>query len=286
MDIKLTLSNTEHKDLISYCNLNDLLISDVVSKSFIKGFNIEKYGLLGEESKTIEVIKEIPVEKIVEVIREVPIEKVIEVIREVPVEKVVEVIREVPIEKVVEVIREVPIEKVVEIVKEVTSPPIEVKVVEYVDREVIIEVPVEKIVEKIVNIYDNSQIDELIGKTEQLKQENELFSNKVADLESQVEVVANKKFEMENIFQNEKKELLLKIQQLEDRKPDVVEKVIHDDTKQKMLEQTLQTLRTDLINKDKKIKELEDIVSSFDRLKQNIGAAYLNGSNLDKTMFK
>jgi hypothetical protein len=274
MDIKLTLSNTEHKDLISYCNLNDLLISDVVSKSFIKGFNIEKYGLLGEESKTIEVIKEIPVEKIVEVIREVPIEKVIEVIREVPVEKVVEVIREVPIEKVVE------------IVKEVTSPPIEVKVVEYVDREVIIEVPVEKIVEKIVNIYDNSQIDELIGKTEQLKQENELFSNKVANLESQVEVVANKKFEMENIFQNEKKELLLKIQQLEDRKPDVVEKVIHDDTKQKMLEQTLQTLRTDLINKDKKIKELEDIVSSFDRLKQNIGAAYLNGSNLDKTMFK
>jgi hypothetical protein len=274
MDIKLTLSNTEHKDLISYCNLNDLLISDVVSKSFIKGFNIEKYGLLGEESKTIEVIKEIPVEKIVEVIREVPIEKVIEVIREVPVEKVVEVIREVPIEKVVEIVKEVP------------SPPIEVKVVEYVDREVIIEVPVEKIVEKIVNIYDNSQIDELIGKTEQLKQENELFSNKVANLESQVEVVANKKFEMENIFQNEKKELLLKIQQLEDRKPDVVEKVIHDDTKQKMLEQTLQTLRTDLINKDKKIKELEDIVSSFDRLKQNIGAAYLNGSNLDKTMFK
>jgi hypothetical protein len=274
MDIKLTLSNTEHKDLISYCNLNDLLISDVVSKSFIKGFNIEKYGLLGEESKTIEVIKEVSVEKLVEVIREVPVEKIVEVIREVPVEKIVEVVREVPVEKVVEIVKEVP------------SPPIEVKVVEYVDREVIIEVPVEKIVEKIVNIYDNSQIDELIGKTEQLKQENELFSNKVADLESQVEVVSNKKFEMENIFQNEKKELLLKIQHLEDRKPDVVEKVIHDDTKQKMLEQTLQTLRTDLINKDKKIKELEDIVSSFDRLKQNIGAAYLNGSNLDKTMFK
>jgi hypothetical protein len=274
MDIKLTLSNTEHKDLISYCNLNDLLISDVVSKSFIKGFNIEKYGLLGEESKTIEVIKEIPVEKIVEVIREVPIEKVIEVIREVPVEKVVEVIREVPVEKVVEIVKEVP------------SPPIEVKVVEYVDREVIVKVPVEKIVEKIVNIYDNSQIDELVGKTEQLKQENEFFLNKIANLESQVEGVSNEKFEMEDIFQNEKKELLLKIQQLEDKKPDVIEKVIHDDTKQKMLEQTLQNLRTDLINKDKKIKELEDIVSSFDKLKQNIGAAYLNGSNLDKTMFK
>jgi hypothetical protein len=30
MEIKLNLSNTEHKELVSYCNLNDLLVSDVV----------------------------------------------------------------------------------------------------------------------------------------------------------------------------------------------------------------------------------------------------------------
>ncbi len=248
MEIKLDLTNSEHKDLISYCNLNDLLISDIVKKSFIKGFNIERYGLLGGEPNKVEVIKEVPVEVI----------KEIEVIKEVPVE----------------------------VIKEVEGPVREVRVIEYVDKEIVVEVPVEKIVEKIVNIYDNSQVDELFGKIEQLESENQKFYTKVQELNNELQIFSNKNMEIENIFQNEKKELLLKIQQLEDRKPDVVEKVIHDDTKQKMLEQTLQNLRSDLINKDKKIKELEDTILSLNRLKQNIGAAYLNGSNLDKTMFK
>jgi hypothetical protein len=53
-----------------------------------------------------------------------------------------------------------------------------------------------------------------------------------------------------------------------------------------MLEQTLQNLRIDMMTKDKKIKELEDTVSLLQRQQQNIGAAYLRGSNLDNTMFK
>jgi Fe2+ transport system protein B len=125
----------------------------------------------------------------------------------------------------------------VEVIKEV---PVEVKVIEYVDREVVIEVPVEKVVEKIVNIYDNSQTDEL----------------------------------------------LLKIQQLEERKPEVIEKVVGDETKQRMLEQTLQTLRADNFNKDKRIKELEEIVSDFKKYEQKMGAVFLRGTNLDDTLFK
>jgi hypothetical protein len=183
MEVKLILTNTEHKELISYCNLNDLLVSSVVKQSFTTGFNIERYGLLGDSPKETEVIKE------------------------------------------------------VEVVKEV---PIEVKVIEYVDREVVREVPVEKVVEKIVNIYDNSQIDEL----------------------------------------------LLKIQQLEERKPEVIEKVVGDETKQRMLEQTLQTLRADNFNKDKRIKELEEIVSDFKKYEQKMGAVFLRGTNLDDTLFK
>jgi hypothetical protein len=201
MEVKLILTNTEHKELISYCNLNDLLVSSVVKQSFTTGFNIERYGLLGDSPKETEVIKE------------------------------VEVVKEVPIEKIVEVIKQV------EVIKEV---PIEVKVIEYVDREVVIEVPVEKVVEKIVNIYDNSQIDEL----------------------------------------------LLKIQQLEERKPEVIEKVVGDETKQRMLEQTLQTLRADNFNKDKRIKELEEIVSDFKKYEQKMGAVFLRGTNLDDTLFK
>ena len=96
MEIKLTLTSGEHKDLISYCNLNDLLISEVVKKSFTTGFNIERYGLLNS-SNSQEKIVEKEVEKIVEVIKEVEVEKIVEVIKE--VEKVV--IKEVPVEKIV-----------------------------------------------------------------------------------------------------------------------------------------------------------------------------------------
>jgi hypothetical protein len=219
MDVKLSLSNIEYKDLTNYCNLNDLLISSVVKKSFTTGFNIDRYGLLGESPKEVEVIKE-------------------------------------------------------------------VKVIEYVDREVIKEIIVEVPVSKIVDIYDNSQTNELAEKTEQLKKENELFSTKVKELEGQIEIFSTKTTEMENIFQNEKNELLLKIQQLEERKPEIIEKVVGNETKQRMLEQTLQTLRTENFNKDKKIKELEEIVSDCKKYEQKIGAVYLRGTNLDETLFK
>jgi hypothetical protein len=219
MDIKLSLSNTEYKDLTNYCNLNDLLISSVVKKSFTTGFNIDRYGLLGESPKEVEVIKE-------------------------------------------------------------------VKVIEYVDREVIKEIIVEVPVPKIVDIWDESQMSELVGKTEQLKKENEFFSTKVEELNSQLEIFSTKTSKMENIFHNEKNELLLKIQQLEERKPEIIEKVVGDETKQKMLEQTLQTLRMENFNKDKKIKELEEIVSDCKKYEQKTGAVYLRGTNLDETLYK
>jgi hypothetical protein len=61
MEVKLNLTNSEHKDLISFCNLNDLLVSQVVKDSFTTGFNIERYGLLNadNEVKEKEVIKEV-----------------------------------------------------------------------------------------------------------------------------------------------------------------------------------------------------------------------------------
>jgi hypothetical protein len=97
MEVKLKLTSDEHKELVTYCNLNDLLISSVVKDSFTTGFNIERYGLLntgGEIQEKIiekEVIKyvEIPVvqEKEVVKIEYVEVEKLVEVIKEVPVEK-------------------------------------------------------------------------------------------------------------------------------------------------------------------------------------------------------
>ena len=95
MEIKFNLSNTEHKELVSYCNLNDLLVSEVVKKSFTTGFNIERYGLLSEGAKVVE--KE--VEKIVEKRVEIPVEVIKEVVKIEYIEVPVEVIKEVIVEK-------------------------------------------------------------------------------------------------------------------------------------------------------------------------------------------
>lgn len=219
MEVKLNLSNTEHKELVSYCNLNDLLVSSVVKKSFTTGFNIERYGLLGGSSEPIEIIKEV------------------EVIKEIPVEKIVEVIKE------VEIVKEVPVEKTVEVVKEV------------------------EVVTNIDKIRD------------EIRKE---FSTKIQEMEQQGKEFSSKRSEMENIFQNERNELLLKIQELETRKPEVVT----DDAKQKMLEQTLQNLRLENVNKDRKIKELEQIVDECKKYEQKTGAVYLRGTNLDETLYK
>ena len=195
MEIKIKLSNTEHKDLLSYCNLNDLLISEVVKKSFTTGFNIERYGLLnpgGNQEK--EVIKEVIVEKRVEI----PVEVIKEIVQveyvEVPVEKIIEVIKEIPVEKIVEVIKEVPVERVVEKIVEVIK---EVPVDRVVIQEKTVEVPVEKIVvqEKIVEVIkevvseggDKSKLDALQSTVMKLRQETLEKDKKIREYEQTIQ---------------------------------------------------------------------------------------------------
>ena len=116
MEIKLTTSQLT--SVQEYCKLNNIEdVDKFISKCYVDGFNIKKYGLLGDDSRKIGGIEEKQVE--------------IEVIREKRVEVPVEVVKYV----------EVP----VEIIKEV-------EVIQYVEKEVIKEVPVEIITEKIVNV--------------------------------------------------------------------------------------------------------------------------------------
>ena len=114
----INLTQKEIKDIQQFCNLNKIEdIPTFLHACTWKGYEVEKFGLLGnmggiqEKRVEIEVIREkrveIPVEVIKEVVKveyvEVPVEKIVEVIKEVPVDKVVikEVIKEVPVEKVV-----------------------------------------------------------------------------------------------------------------------------------------------------------------------------------------
>jgi len=262
MEYKLNLSTTENKDLISYCNLNDLRISEVIKKSYLEGFNIERYGLLntgGIREKQVE--KEVIVEKRVEI----PVEVIKEVVKieYVEVEKPVEVIKEVVKIEYVEV------EKPVEVIKEAAE-------IEYVVA--IKEVPIEKI----VYVTDQEEINSRIF------QKEKEFEEKIQELE--------------NNFHNEKKELLSKIQQLETKEPEVKEiirevEVIKEiviemegdsNLKPKLdaLQSTVQKLKQDNIEKDKKIREYEQTIIDIQKFQEEKKAMFLRGSNLDDKLYK
>lgn len=238
MNINLELTSGEHKDLLSYCKLNNFDPETILKSSYLEGFRIEKYGLLGNTSGVQEkqVVKEIIVEKRVEI----PVETIKEVVK---IEYV-----EVPVE--VEVVKYV--EVPVEIIKEI-------EVVKYVDREVVKEVPVEIIKEKIVNVIQEVPVPNM-GKIWDETQVNELLS---------------------------------KIQQLENRPPEIIETIKEvmvekDDSKLKpkleALQNTVQKLKLDNIEKDRLIKEYEKTIQDIQKFNEGTKAMYLKGSNLENKL--
>jgi Cu2+-containing amine oxidase len=97
---QIKLTNNQLKSAQEYCKLNNIEdVDKFITKCYTEGFNIKKYGLLGDDKEPniieMEVVKEIEVIK--EVIKEVPVE----IIKEVEIVKYVdrEVIKEVPFEK-------------------------------------------------------------------------------------------------------------------------------------------------------------------------------------------
>jgi hypothetical protein len=293
MEIKINLTTNEQKDLKSYCKLNELDETEIVKKSYLEGFKIEKYGLLGNTGGVQEkqVVKEVIVEKRVEI----PVEVIKEVVKieyvEVPVDRVVE--------KIVEITKEVPVDRVVEKIVEVIK---EVPVEKVVIKEVIKEIPIETVVTKTEYVSDDSQINELLLKIQQMESDKQLFSTKTQELEEQVQIFSTKTTEMENIFQNKmskKEQELDRLRQELDKQLDrppvekiievVVEKEITDNSlKPKMdaLQNTVQKLKLDNIEKDKKIKELESAITDIQKFQENKPAVYLKGSNLDNKLYK
>ena len=90
----LNVNSKYENDILQYCKVNNIEdVSLFVTQCFKQGFDIKRYGFLGnsvnegEKHLKTEVIVEKRIEVPVEVIKEVIIEK--EIIKEVPVEKVV-----------------------------------------------------------------------------------------------------------------------------------------------------------------------------------------------------
>ena len=222
---QIKLTSNQLKSVQEYCKLNNIEdVDKFISKCYTEGFNINKYGLLGDDSGKTGIVGEKQVE--IEVIREIRVEVPVEVIKE------VEVIRE--------VIKEVPVETIKE-----------VEVIKYVDREVIVEVPV-PITDK---IGDETQVNELLLKIQQLE--------------------------------NRPPEIIETIKEVQVIKEVSVEKVVEvekSNDKMTMLQETLQTLRKELNSKTDEIKQLKEINKQLESIKLSQGAVYMKGSNLNENL--
>ena len=231
----INLSQKEIKDIQRFCELNK--IEDI--HSFLrdcawKGYEIEKFGLLGKMGGVQE--KRVEIEVIREKRVEIPVEVIKEVVKVEYVEVPVEVIKEVPVDKIVEVIKEVPVERVV-------------------IQEVIKEVPVEKVVTKIEYISDKTSENELLLKIQQLENR----PPEIVEVEKIVEI---------------EKEVIKEV---------VVEMTTTDNSKQKALEETIQKIRTELQLKNKEINDLKLTISDIQK-QGGSKSVYMDGSNLGKIL--
>jgi hypothetical protein len=177
---KLTLNKQNQKDLTDYCKLNNIEdVDKFFQKCFKRGYDIERYGLIGNNTeKIIEYVeKEIPIEVIKYVEKETIKEVPIEVIKE--VEKIVEIIKEVPVEQKIFSTNEVIVEKIVEV-------PIEV----------------EKIVEKIVQVEVIKEVEKPNEKMGMLQETLMKLRREMGDKDKTITELNNKIEQLEKLVSN------------------------------------------------------------------------------------
>jgi predicted RNase H-like nuclease (RuvC/YqgF family) len=145
------------------------------------------------------------------------------------------------------------------------------KTQDIIEKEIIIEkkieIPVEVIkeVEKIVYITNTENEKKLTERITKLDEESKKFSTKIDELELERQNFSTKTQEMEKNFHYSLSK--------KDEELDELRRILDDD-QSKRLQETLQKLRKELVEKNKKIEELE-------KINQNpIKANLMNGSKL------
>jgi len=188
LEIKLTYNQL--KSVQEYCKLNNIEdVDKFIVKCYTDGFNISKYGMIGDDSEKIGGIEEKQVE--IEVIKEIRVEVPLEVIKEVVkyVEVPVEIIKEIEVIKYVdrEVIKEVRVEVPVSNLDNICDKP-----------ESII---VEKIVEKIVEVEKPNDKVLLLQETLQaLKKELSLKNSRIEELEEKNKLLESNKISQGAVY--------------------------------------------------------------------------------------
>ena len=174
-----------------------------------------------------------------------------------------------------EIIVEKRVEIPVEVIKEVEKI-IEVPVEIIKEVEKIVEIPVEKVVTKIEYISDKTSENELGGKITKLE-ENVFQLNEELELERKNFSIKTQ--EMENNFQEK---MSKKDEELDELRRSLDIKL--DNNNEKMLQDTLQKLRKELLDKNQKIKDLEQINQDLQNVKNPVKGIFMRGSNINDTL--
>jgi hypothetical protein len=138
------------------------------------------------------------------------------------------------------------------------------------------EVPVEKVVEKIVKVSDDTQINELLSKIQQLENQPPKVVEVIKEIPVEKVVVHEKRVEVpvEKIVEVVKEVIVEK------------ETVGVDKNKFDALQQTVMKLRQETLEKDRLIKEYQKTIEDIQKFQDNKQAAFMKGSNLDDKLYK
>lgn len=264
----IDLDNKLWKDIEKFCKLNNIEnMEQFFHDCFIKGYHIEKNGLLNSSEPQIiekEIIKRIEVP--VEVIKEVTVDKIIEkeIIKE--VEKIVEVEDTKRVDELLLKIQQLETNlkrKPKSITKEVEKP-VEVEVI------------------KEVYITDDEQVNKLSTKLDKLEVEKKELLKKIGNL-----------YKKEIRYDTEISEYVRKISELKSKPPveiiKVVERIItkgSDTDKMKMLQETIQSLQKELREKKEIILLLENNVLELKKMIGEPKAKITTSSNLNDNLYK
>jgi chromosome segregation ATPase len=131
-------------------------------------------------------------------------------------------------------------------------------------------VEVIKEVEKIVYKTDDSQINELLLKIQQLETEMSKKDEELDQLRRNLDVILDKP----------PVEIIKEVEKI----VEVIKEVEKPNDRMEMLQETLLTLRKELQTKNERIKELEKINRDLENISSNKGAVFLRGSNLNNRL--
>jgi chromosome segregation ATPase len=134
------------------------------------------------------------------------------------------------------------------------------------------------VVEKIIQISDDTQLNELLSKIEQLNGE---ISIKCVEIDNIRQEFSTKTEEMENIFQDK---MSKKDAELDELRHNLDIPVTND--KLKMLQQTIQNLNSEIRDLKKKNEELENKLLAQPKESDFTRARFHGSSNLNDGLYK